>query len=90
MSPLDLEKEGMTPKTCRAARSLLGLSQAELGDLAGVTMLTVRNYESEKTEPAYKTWRSIRTALERAGILFLDEDESAGPGVRMKKVRGAK
>jgi len=84
------DKEGMTPQTCRAARSLLGLSQAELGERAGVTMLTVRNYESEKTEPSYKTWRAIRTALEKGGIIFLDEDDNLGPGVRLKKVRGAK
>jgi transcriptional regulator with XRE-family HTH domain len=80
----------MTPQTCRAARSLVGLSQAQLGNRAGVTMLTVRNYESEKTEPSYRTWRAIRTALEKSGIIFIDDDEAGGPGVRLKKARGAK
>lgn len=81
------DKKGMTPLLCRTARTLVGLSQAELAELAGVTTLTVRNYEGEKTEPSYKTWRAIRTALEKAGVLFLDEDDKAGPGVRLRKPR---
>jgi transcriptional regulator with XRE-family HTH domain len=80
-----LKKEGMTPRTARAARVLLGLSQAEVADLAGVTMLTVSNYELEKGEPAHKTWRSIKGALERAGARFIDEDDYDGPGVRLRK-----
>jgi DNA-binding XRE family transcriptional regulator len=86
-----LKKSGMTPETCRAARALLGLSQTELGRRAGVTLLTVANYESGKTkDPALSTWRSIRSALEKAGVRFIDESDDHGPGVLMKKVRGAK
>jgi DNA-binding XRE family transcriptional regulator len=75
----------MTPQTCRAARALLGLSQAELAKLAGVTPLTVRNYEAEKTEPSFKTWRTMKTAMERRGVMFLDADDAAGDGVRWRK-----
>jgi tripartite-type tricarboxylate transporter receptor subunit TctC len=47
-------------------------------------------YETERTEPAYKTWRAIRTALEKSRILFLEEDDAGGYGVRLKKTRGTK
>lgn len=81
------DKKDMTPKSCRAARGLLGLGRDALGKSAGVSMLTIRNYEEEKTEPAHKTWRAIRSALEKAGIQFIDEDDTGGPGVRLRKGR---
>ena len=80
----------MTPQTCKAARGLIGLSQDELGERAGVTPLTVRKYERGKTGLAHRTWRAIRSALEKGGVVFLDEDDYGGPGVRMKKARGPK
>jgi DNA-binding XRE family transcriptional regulator len=80
-----VDKAGMTPLLCRTARTLVSLSQAELAERAGVTPLTVRNYEGEKTEPSYKTWRAIKAALEKAGIIFIEEDDKTGPGVRLRK-----
>jgi transcriptional regulator with XRE-family HTH domain len=84
------DKDGMTPLLCRTARTLVNLSQAELAERAGISPLSVRNYEGEKTEPSYKTWRAIRTALEQAGVQFIDENEASaggGPGVRLRKAR---
>jgi transcriptional regulator with XRE-family HTH domain len=68
------EDARMTPRTCRAARTLLDLSQAELAERAGVSPLTLRNYENGKTEPAHKTWLAIKRALEQAGVQFIDEN----------------
>jgi transcriptional regulator with XRE-family HTH domain len=79
------QKQCMTPETCKAARALVGLSQAELAERAGVLPLTVRRYETGQSEPSHKTWRSLRTALERAGVRFIDEDDNDGPGVRLRK-----
>jgi DNA-binding XRE family transcriptional regulator len=77
-----LDNDSMTPLQCRAARSLLGLSQAQLGELAHVTELMVRNFEGGKTTPSYATWRALKSALEQSdpGIIFIEEDEIAGPG----------
>jgi transcriptional regulator with XRE-family HTH domain len=77
--------QGMTPETCRAARALIGLSQADLADRAGILPLTVRRYETVQSEPSYKTWRALKTALEQAGVLFIDADDVNGPGVRLRK-----
>jgi transcriptional regulator with XRE-family HTH domain len=84
----------MTPETCRAARNLLGLSQAELAARAKVSVVTLRNYENGTTEaPSHATWLRIKRALEQAGVQFIDEDgvsHGGGPGLRLKKPKGAK
>jgi transcriptional regulator with XRE-family HTH domain len=75
----------MTPETCRAARSLLGLSQAELAARAKISVVTLRNYENGTTEaPSHATWLRIKRALEQAGIKFIDEN-GGGPGLRLKE-----
>ena len=84
---MDAKGKGMTPETCRAARALIGLSQAELADLANIIPLTVRSYEQGKTEPSHKTWRSMKTVLERKGVEFIDEGDGKGPGLRLRKPR---
>ncbi len=77
--------ERMTPATCRAARSLINLSQTELAARAKVSVVTLRNYENEVTEaPSHKTWLAIKRALEKAGVQFIDEN-GGGPGVRLRK-----
>jgi transcriptional regulator with XRE-family HTH domain len=74
----------MTPGTCRAARSLIGLSQAELAARAKVSVVTLRNYEIGVTEaPSHATWLRIKRALEQAGVVFIDEN-GMGPGVRLR------
>jgi transcriptional regulator with XRE-family HTH domain len=74
----------MTPKTCKAARTLLDISQIDLAARAAVAVQTVRNYESGGTAPSHKTWLAIKRALEQAGVQFIDEN-GGGPGVRLRK-----
>jgi transcriptional regulator with XRE-family HTH domain len=77
--------ERMTPETCRAARSLLSLSQSELAARAKVSVVTLRNYENGATEaPSLRTWLAIKRALEQAGVQFIDEN-GGGPGLRLRK-----
>jgi transcriptional regulator with XRE-family HTH domain len=67
----------MTPAQCRSARGLLGLSQTELAELAGIKRSAVADYEAD---------RAIRSALiekiERAlvakGIEFASGKRSTG------------
>src|SRR5277367_6642606 len=60
-----------TPAACRAGRALLGLSQAELAERAGVARLTVADFERSVRTPTPSTLSAIRTALETAGVDFL-------------------
>ena len=77
--PLEMEA-----RQCRAARGLLGLTQKELAELAGVSPVTLHGFETGATKPTRATLAVIRQALERAGVEFTNDDR---PGVRMRKVR---
>ena len=69
----------------RAARSLLGLSQAQVGEAAGVSIPTLKRAEGASAiKASEKSLIAIRAALESAGIEFIDEN-GGGAGVRMKK-----
>jgi transcriptional regulator with XRE-family HTH domain len=57
----------MTPKV-RAARVLLGWSQADLAREAGVGISTVADWELERRKLSFKALGAIREALERAGV----------------------
>lgn len=69
-----------------AARDLLGLKQAELAAAAGVSEMTILNYETSKHEPYPATVEKIRTELERRGIEFTNGD---GAGVRINYAKAA-
>jgi transcriptional regulator with XRE-family HTH domain len=60
----------MAPAQCRAARGLVGWSQAELAEAAKVGVTTVRNFERGATAPTRATLDVMRRALEAAGVEF--------------------
>jgi transcriptional regulator with XRE-family HTH domain len=71
----------------RAARALLGWSQPEVAEAAGVSAMTVKRAEGSGQPPASTdAMAKVQAALEKAGVLFLDEN-GEGPGVRLKKRR---
>ena len=73
------------PAQIRAARSMLELSQPDLAASAGVSVSTLKRAEGKIQPPASKdAVASIRTALEAAGVEFIEEN-GGGAGVRMKK-----
>lgn len=59
----------MQPHLARAARALLGLTQAELAQRAGVSLRTVIAYESNRAMHSASV-QVIRAALETSGICF--------------------
>ena len=68
----------------RAARSLLGFSQAQVSEVAGISIPTLKRAEGSGAISASKSaMASIATALETAGIEFIAEN-SGGSGVRLK------
>lgn len=72
----------------KAARDLLGMTQAELCDQAGIPLITLRRIEGKPDHTGLvsrETVARIREALEDLGIQFLESgDVAAGPGVAMK------
>lgn len=68
----------------KAARAMLGYSQQELADKAGISVATLNNIErGAQRDPKLSTMSAIRRALELGGIEFTDES-MGGVGVRMK------
>ena len=74
----------MTPSQSRAARGLIGWTQAELAVAAKVGVVTVRQFEGGNAEPRSATLTVMRHALEAAGVIFIPEN-GGGAGVRLKK-----
>ena len=74
----------MTPSQCRAARSLLDMTQVQLARAAGVGLSTVVDLERMRRFVSQEATLAIQKALESAGIKFIDEN-GGGPGVRLKK-----
>ena len=79
----------VTTRQVKAARALLGWSQADLAERSGVSEPTVARLESVDGELGGRegTTHKIRAAIESAGIQFIDEN-GGGPGVRLRKPRG--
>jgi transcriptional regulator with XRE-family HTH domain len=69
------------PSQCRAARGLLNWTQDDLATAAGIGIVTVRNFENEKSVPIRATLDVIRRAFEKAGVEFTNGDE---PGLKLK------
>lgn len=73
----------ISPAQCRAARSLLSWRQDELEEASGVTKKTIADFERGARMPRAATLSSIKSALETAGIEFINEN-GGGAGVRLR------
>ena len=81
----------VTTRQIKAARALLGWSQADLAHWSGVSEPTVARLESVDGELGGRegTGDKIRTAIEAAGVEFIQEN-GGGLGVRLRKRRRRK
>lgn len=68
----------------RAARGLVGWSQADLAEQSDLSRATINRAETGTASADALV--AMQAALEKAGVLFLDENGD-GPGVRLKKRR---
>jgi predicted transcriptional regulator len=75
-----------TPAQIRAARALLGWTQAELAAKADISTNALVAIERGKADPKLSTVNAIRRALEAGGAEFTDDGR---PGVRMREPSAA-
>ena len=71
----------------KAARALLRWNQDQLAEASGVGPATIKRMETREGSIggyAEKVWK-VQRALEEAGIIFIEEDDLDGVGVRLKK-----
>jgi transcriptional regulator with XRE-family HTH domain len=74
----------ITAAQCRAARGLLGWSQSDLAETAGIAVVTVHQFEAGVSKPRSATVYVVTRAFESAGVEFIDEN-GGGPGLRLRK-----
>ena len=60
----------MSPEQCLKARTLLNWSPADLARAAGVSVITVRNFEAGKLAAGRRAPTLMERALRGAGIQF--------------------
>jgi predicted transcriptional regulator len=78
----------ITSEQIRGARAMLRIEQSDLAARARVSLETIKRIE-RKPGPISAltgTLDAIRTALESAGVIFVEEN-GEGPGVRLRKAR---
>jgi predicted transcriptional regulator len=75
----------------KAARSLVGWSQEKLASAAEISLPTIKRLEAADGALGGRqtTAQKIKSALEKAGIEFIDAN-GGGPGVRLRERQRAK
>jgi transcriptional regulator with XRE-family HTH domain len=68
---------------CRAARALLGWSQADLEGYSGVAKKTIADFEREARYPQERTNEALRGIFEAFGVVFIPQN-GGGAGVRFR------
>ena len=77
----------LTAGQIRAGRALVGLSQADVAEAAGVSIPTVKRAEADEgIKVSIEAKRMIHDALAQAGVEFLWQNGS-GVGVRLRNRR---
>jgi len=79
----------------RAARALLGMDQARLAELSGVSLATIQRMEASEgnVRGVVDTLTKVVEALNAAGIELIGEQqrsESGGRGVRLREAASPK
>lgn len=76
-------RQQVTPAQCRAARALIGISQAESARAAVVPRNAVIDFEVSSLKPRPAYLEAIRRTLESAGVEFIDVGDR--PGARRRR-----
>jgi ribosome-binding protein aMBF1 (putative translation factor) len=82
-----MSEETVSPAQIRAGRALLGWSPADLAEHSGASEAEIAHLEAQGAEA--QAGAALVAALEKAGVLFLAEDDGEGAGVRLSRPRSA-
>jgi len=73
----------LTPIQLRTARVAAGWSRQKLAKASKTSADTIQDFEARGSNPKLLTVMAWRRALEKAGVIFIEPDKEAGPGVRL-------
>jgi transcriptional regulator with XRE-family HTH domain len=79
----------LLPKQSRAARALLGWNQNDLARESGVSLGTIKDFESGRHQLNAKALGELARAYQKAGLVLFFEDDNGDVGVRLKKKKEA-
>jgi transcriptional regulator with XRE-family HTH domain len=74
----------ITPAQSRAARALINWSQPQLAEASGVSVSTIRDFETGKRSPIVNNLAALRRALEAAGVELTNGEQ---PGVKLRPAK---
>jgi transcriptional regulator with XRE-family HTH domain len=76
-----------SPSQIRAARALVGWSQTEVANAAGLSIPTIKRAEADGgIKVSEDALAAIADALKKAGVEFIAEN-GGGAGVRLRKAK---
>jgi transcriptional regulator with XRE-family HTH domain len=80
------KNHALTGRQIAAARTLIGMPQAELAAASNISVPTLRRIEASMGPASAmpNNLEAVRRALESAGVVFIPEN-GGGPGVRLQK-----
>jgi transcriptional regulator with XRE-family HTH domain len=83
---MNVNQKSLTSAQIRAARSLIKWTAEDLARASRVSLRTIRRAElaDQATSMTTANELAVRSALESAGVEFIDEN-GGGPGVRLRK-----
>ena len=83
---MSVNQKSLTSAQIRAARSLIKWTAEDLARASRVSLRTIRRAElaDQATSMTTANELAVRSALESAGVEFIDEN-GGGPGVRLRK-----
>lgn len=87
-APFGYDAQMLSAKQIRAARALLGWTQADLAQAAGLSIAALNNVEREVTDARSSTIKAIERALMGAGVEIIPDrvpSSGGGPGVRLRE-----
>jgi transcriptional regulator with XRE-family HTH domain len=87
MKAVNMALKSLTSAQIRAARALIRWSAEDLARATALSVTTIRRAELTEKETSMTAANelAVRRALEAAGVEFIEEDGSGGPGVRLKR-----
>ena len=76
----------ITGRQIAAARTLLGVAQPQLAEMANISVPTLRRMEASEgaAQGLANNVAAVRRALEAAGVIFIDPN-GQGAGVRLTR-----
>lgn len=78
------EEVMITSKQCKAGRTVLNWTQSDLSAESGVSVRALQEFEADQRTPNITTLKGIISALERNGIVFIED----GAGLYWGGLRG--